>query len=128
MDAIVTRSILLLEDEPLVALDVELMVRQAELGRTVLLGSCQEAEEWLEIHSPDAAVLDIHLGDGDCSVVAQMLVNRGIPFVVYSGEARSTRNYNDVFLKGEWVCKPSPPGALADALRNCMAEPTLQEP
>jgi DNA-binding response OmpR family regulator len=127
MDAFATRSILLLEDEPLVALDVELMVRQADLGQTVLLASCEEAEDWLESHSPNAAVLDIHLCDGDCSVVAQILVNRGIPFVVYSGEARSTRNYNDVFLKGEWVCKPSPPGALTDALRTCMAEMPLLE-
>ncbi len=96
------------------------MVQEAELGHTVLLSSCEAAEEWLEMHSPSAAVLDIHLGDGDCSVVAQMLVNRDIPFVVYSAEARATRNYNDVFLKGEWVCKPSPPGALTDALKSCI--------
>jgi CheY-like chemotaxis protein len=85
--ALAGRSILIIEDEQLVALDV----RDAFSAAGASIISASNAAEALRlIGSPGvaAAVVDINLGDEDCSNVCQRLSEVGIPFVFYTGEAR----------------------------------------
>lgn len=83
------RAILIVEDEPLIALEVQAAFSAA--GASIITAA-DGAEALRMINSPDlsAAVLDINLSNGtDCSAVCQRLSDLGIPFVFYTGEARA---------------------------------------
>jgi CheY-like chemotaxis protein len=82
------RSILIVEDEPLVALDVRAAFSAA--GASVLsAASCSEALRLVNTPGLSAAIVDINLGHGeDCSAVCERLSERGIPFVFFTGEVR----------------------------------------
>lgn len=63
---------LLLEDEPLVAIDLDMTLTAA--GFTVYTAmSCIEANSWLESNRPDIVVVDIELRDGTCAGVVTRL-------------------------------------------------------
>jgi CheY-like chemotaxis protein len=82
------RRILVVEDEFLIALDVQDALM--ELGCTVI-GPAATAEQALQIIAdtpPDAAVLDVRLANGDTSPIARSLHERRVPFVVLTGYER----------------------------------------
>lgn len=81
--------VLVVEDEFLIALDIEDAL--AELGCEVAgpVASVTDALDLLEQAGCDLAVLDVRLGDGSTAPVAQILRRRGIPFVVLTGYDRS---------------------------------------
>jgi CheY-like chemotaxis protein len=84
---LVGRSILIVEDEPLIALEVHAAFSAAGASIT----SAADTEEALRmINAPglSAAVVDINLGRGDCTTVCERLSRNGIPFVFYTGDAR----------------------------------------
>src|ERR1700741_1081372 len=81
------QSILVLEDEPLLALELNFTLRDA--GATVYVATDGEtALRAIEVLGTSAAVLDINLGRKDCSAVCERLSDSGIPFVFFTGEAR----------------------------------------
>ena len=107
---------LVLEDDGLIALDLEGTLQDAGF-EVFSFASCKETEPWLQAHAPDLAVLDMHLVDGGCEHIAEMLVSRRIPFVVHSGEIEA--DYRDtVFSKGKWLSKPSHAAELAALARS----------
>ena len=114
-------SILLLEDEPLIAMDTEELLQNAGFDVVGVLSSCGEALTWLESKQADLAVLDINLRDGDCTDIAQILANRNIPFIVHSGSLKNSANHHPIFLKGHWVTKPALPADLIAAVESSLA-------
>ena len=82
------RSILIVEDEPLIALDIHAAFSAA--GANIVSAS-DNREALRLIGSPDlsAAVVDIALGAEDCCRVCKRLADSGVPFVFYTGEART---------------------------------------
>jgi CheY-like chemotaxis protein len=77
-------SILVAEDQPFVALDLALAVEDAG-GKVVgPAASPEEALTFLETEIVDAAILDVNLVDGDCSTLVEVLVGRGVPFIVHT--------------------------------------------
>jgi len=54
----------------------------------------REALRMINVPGLSAAVVDINLGQGDCSVVCERLSRNGIPFEFYTGDARP-----DILLK-----------------------------
>lgn len=111
-------TILLLEDEALIAVDLEKILGDAQAGRVVTLASCAAALNWLSNHTPDAAIIDIFLRDGECVEVAEILVARGVPFIVHSARRKAAGESHRIFLHGEWICKPSDPDELVAALKT----------
>lgn len=78
------RRILLVEDEMLIALDIESTLH--ELGHAVFSATTvAEALQHLE-HGIDLAILDFQLQGGDTTGLARHLRASGIPFVVCSGD------------------------------------------
>jgi hypothetical protein len=78
------RSILIIEDEPLIALDIEIDFRR--VGAKVL----STAYFWVGLHFAEhpglsAAVLDLRLGLEDCTAICRRLSELRIPFMFYSG-------------------------------------------
>lgn len=79
--------IFIAEDEPFIALDLAMAVEDA--GGEVLgpAGSVKEAFALLESHCVAAAILDVHLSDGDVSPVAERLLASGVPVILQTGVA-----------------------------------------
>jgi CheY-like chemotaxis protein len=78
------RRILVVEDEYIVALDLEHTLRS--LGCEVLgpVASVARALVLLANERPDAVTLDLNLLDGSAVPVAERLAGTGVPFVVIS--------------------------------------------
>ena len=112
-----TPNILLLEDEALIAIDVERTLADGQVGQATSLASCAGALKWLETNTPDVAVVDIFLRDGECDEVAEILVARGVPLVIHSARRGVASDSHRIFLNGTWICKPSDPSELARAVK-----------
>lgn len=81
------RSILIIEDEPLIAFELEAAFSTA--GASVVSASdTTEALRLISQANISAAVVDISLGAEDCSAVCERLAGAGIPFVFHTGDAR----------------------------------------
>ena len=110
---------LLLEDEPLISLDIELALESAGFDVTTIM-SCQEAIEWLGMFRPDIAIVDIVLRDGLSDEVVNKLVEDYIPFMVHSGD-HPNMHIGTPFEHGRWVCKPAAANELVDAARALLS-------
>lgn len=110
---------LLLEDEPLIAMDIEMTLRDAGFDVSVV-GSCEEALEWLEVCRPDVVIVDIVLRDGPGHKVVDQLITDGIPFVVHSGDLPAVHE-GTPFAAGSWINKPAIAADLVAAVRQLVA-------
>lgn len=91
MEAPQGARVLVLEDEAIIAIDVENILTDAGLSVAGTLGSCADALKWLDANDAEVALLDMHLLDGSCEPVARRLAEKGIPFVVFSGDSETAR-------------------------------------
>lgn len=110
---------LLLEDEPFIAIDVELMLGEACFDVTTI-SSCTEALEWLERCRPDLVVVDIILRDGPCHRVVEQLIASSIPFLVHSGDHPSMHETTPL-ARGRWIGKPADGAEMIRAARELVA-------
>ena len=109
------RTILVVEDEPLIALEICEALKGA--GASALCAHWLKHALPLADHSSvAAAVLDFGRSDGEASELCARLKQRGIPFVLYSGYPRIA----DVCRSAIAVPKRSPPKALVDALHQAL--------
>lgn len=121
MDRRAAASIVLLEDEALIALDIADQLQNAGFAILETFSTCAAALEWLSVRTPDLAILDIQLRDGDCEEVAKALYERKVPFVVHSGLLPDDDSHSSIFLHGKWVTKPSAPEDLTEAVTALLA-------
>lgn len=77
-------SILIVEDEPLIGLDMTIALEAVGAAITVT-SALKHAMLLVERHGLSAAILDHTLQDGDCTVLCVRLSERRIPFLIYSG-------------------------------------------
>jgi DNA-binding response OmpR family regulator len=110
---------LLLEDEPLIAMDLELTLGNAGVDVTTVM-SCAQASDWLAKCRPDIVVVDIELRDGRSDKVVDGLVEHNIPFIVHSGDHPSM-HIDTPFAHGRWVNKPAAPDELVEAVRSLLS-------
>src|SRR5215218_8419520 len=78
-------KVLVVEDEAIIAFDLEGTLR--ELGCIVLpiAPSVAEALAVLKTERPEAALLDVRLADGEVTPVAAVLAAIGVPFALVTG-------------------------------------------
>lgn len=105
------RSILVVEDEPLVTLEVAEAL-SASGAKVVSAVRAAKAIELLESADVAAAVVDIKLDTDDCSTVCQRLAVRGIPFLFYSGYSKGPDGWPDIPI----IRKPARPEQIVDAV------------
>jgi DNA-binding response OmpR family regulator len=105
------RSILIVEDEPLIALEIitafEGAGARVKAARTLADAKCLVGGDGLS-----AAVIDFGLGDGDADALCDRLNARKIPFVLHSGYS----HVREASRCGIVVPKPANPAILVDAL------------
>lgn len=78
-------AILIVDDEPFIALDLAMAVEDAGCLVVGPAGSVREALSLLEASRVTAAILDVNLSDGDVTPVVEVLVTRGIPLIFQTG-------------------------------------------
>ncbi|OAG76951.1 Phytochrome, two-component sensor histidine kinase [Acetobacter malorum] len=81
------KSILIVEDQLLIAMDVEQALADHGLSDVRTVSSVYEALQAIRTHPPDLALLDFNLGDETSTDVARTLRERGIPFLFATGYA-----------------------------------------
>ena len=101
------RSILIVEDEPLIALDVARAFEDA--GAEVIVShSFRDATTLVENDGLSAAIVDHELGPADSNHLCERLIARGIPFVTYTGH----NHIEGPCSAGPHVNKPADPQTL----------------
>jgi len=77
--------ILVAEDEAIVAMDLVHAIEEAE-GRVVgPVATVSEAMALLSSQIVEAAIIDANLADRDATPLALALIDRSVPFVIYTG-------------------------------------------
>lgn len=76
--------ILVCEDEPFIALDLALSVRDADGIVVGPAASVQQAKQLLD-GTIAAAILDVHLADGEITPIAEHLLQHDVPLVFHTG-------------------------------------------
>lgn len=84
------QRLLVVEDELLVALDVESILSEAGLDVVGPASSAAEALKLIADTPPDAALLDANLSGEPIDAVAQALGERRIPFAYVTGYGRES--------------------------------------
>ncbi|MCW2337139.1 CheY-like chemotaxis protein [Sphingobium sp. B2D3A] len=109
-------NVLLLEDEMLIALDLELTLRELGADEVYPVATVSQAITALESGNITGAIVDYNLGGETSEPVLMELEARKIPFVVMSG-------YPDSSYLGDgtrdWPMLPKPAGL--SALREVLA-------
>lgn len=85
MTALADRTVLVAEDEFLIALNLEMLLEDA--GACVRLAATVGEAVAAASNGIDVALLDVSLADGEVFPAADILAERGLPFVFHSGHA-----------------------------------------
>ena len=110
------RVILIIVDEPLIALDIQQAFEDAGAS-TFSARTLAESLNAVEEPTISAAIVDHVLGDGDSSELCQRLKERHIPFVTYSGISR----LEGACAVAEHIDKPSSPSMLVTTVKALLA-------
>ena len=78
------QSILVVEDQPLIALDIQQALEDAG-AKVTATTTLSEGLALVENEDLSGAILDHGLGDGDSSPLCERLKQRAVPFLIYSG-------------------------------------------
>lgn len=115
-----TETVLLVEDELLVALDVQDIIEEAGYvvdGPYILLADALSATA---SSRPLFAVLDVQLQDGEVFPLADRLHDAGVPVIFHSGHA-DPRDLRERYPDAVVCMKPSAPSTLRNAISTCCA-------
>jgi DNA-binding response OmpR family regulator len=114
------KSILLVENEPLIAMDMEDMLRSAGYVDVSHVVSVEQAMGWLGARSPAVAILDLMVRDGETTPLAQQLRQAGTPFLIYSGRRREDGPPHAAFDGAVWLSKPCTQSDLVLAIEQAL--------
>lgn len=115
-------AVLVVEDDPLLALELEEVLEKAGLR---VIGPClsyREALAAIARETPSLAVMDIDLGRGDLRPgfegerVLAILANSGCRCVIHSGHVELFETIARYFPDAELVAKPAPARRVIEAL------------
>jgi DNA-binding NtrC family response regulator len=108
-------AVLIVEDEPLIAMDLATAFERAG-AVTTLTATLEQALLIVEDKTPSAAVIDHVLSDGDTSPLCKRLDERRVPFVVYTGMG----TLDGACARGTQVSKPENPDAIVDKVAELL--------
>lgn len=112
-----TQRVLIVEDEPLIAMMLEDFLRALDRAPAGSVDNVGAALDRLRGDDVDAVILDVHLRDGEqCWPVADALASKGVPFILATG------GMNDVIAaQHRWrpvLSKPYTMDSVEQALDN----------
>ncbi|WP_421694307.1 hypothetical protein [Aestuariivirga sp.] len=113
------RTVLLVEDELLVAWDLEQTLTAA--GMLVPASSVASALDLIKSTTPDAAILDLNLRGELVTPVARRLRELGVPFVLSTAYNHLRSEGEDAFQGVENLGKPLASGRCLEVLGEMLA-------
>lgn len=116
-------SVLLVEDEYLIALDAEQILKDLGVEKVEVVASFKDAEKRAADGQFDVAVLDVNINGQFSFPIATTIGRRGIPFVFASGyelQGRLESEFDDAVC----ITKPYTSDRLKDALSTALAKTT----
>ncbi len=116
------KRLLLVEDQLVIAIDVERMLAEQGAAAVDTAATAGEALQLLRRNPPDLAVLDVNLGTGTSMPVAEALAERGVPFVFATGYGDSVM-IPEMFKSVPVVRKPYSEDGLVAALSRIAGGP-----
>lgn len=100
-------EILVLEDEALIAMDIEMTLAEAGFEQVSVHSNAQSALNRIDECRPMAAFLDFNLGNGKNSLpVAEKLKSHSIPFVFLTGYTDATVSLPSNLSDTKRIAKP----------------------
>lgn len=109
------KRVLIVEDEALLALDLEVMIQDMGLAVFATAASVQDALSCLKGGAPDLAVLDANLAGESSQPVAEALLALGVPIIFATGYARLT-GMPEAMTRFPHLAKPITAAQLAEAV------------
>ena len=109
-------NVLIIEDEPLIALELQQMLANAGFGIVGVAGKLETALGLIASETFDAAVVDSSLGEDSAAPAAALLAEAGIPFVVLSGYPQELQP--PALQSAPLIAKPCQEAELVDTLRR----------
>ena len=116
------RTILLVEDSLIIALDAEDILKRLGALHVVTAGTVEQALEAIDTTMPSLAMLDINLGDQTSFAIADRLHELGIPFLFATGYGEQAQLPDDHRARTV-VQKPYTLENVARALPELISEP-----
>lgn len=113
--------ILLVEDHPLIAMEMEGLVAQCGCAVAACVGSVGEGLQAARSAALDGAVLDVELADGQVWPLVELLARRHVPFLLATGIGRN--DMPERFRRCPMLPKPVGMAALRRTLRQIGALP-----
>jgi DNA-binding response OmpR family regulator len=114
------QSILIVEDEPLVAMSLAIEIESLDGGVIGPASSVAQALHILERERVSAAILDANLTDRDVTPVALVLARRRLPFVVHSAIGIPSE-LASALPRTRFIAKPAAPYMVIAHLLASMA-------
>jgi CheY-like chemotaxis protein len=111
--------ILIVDDEPMIAMDVELLLLEAGYEIGGVTGKLEKALSIVECGMCDAAILDANLGGISAAPVGAALTARGLPFLVLSGYSGDQQP--EALRAAPCLLKPFNPAQLVETLNRITA-------
>ena len=111
--------ILVIEDEPMLALSLEDFLVDAGFEVSGIAGLLETALAMIEIGEFDAAIVDANLAGVSAGPAASALTARRLPFIVFSGYLPEQQK--EAFLGAVFVQKPCRPNLLIESLRKILS-------
>jgi DNA-binding NtrC family response regulator len=122
-DLLTGMHVLLVEDQSLIALDTEMLLRELGAQAVETFTSAEAALAWLTAASPDVSVLDINLGTTSSFAIADEIHKRAKPFIFTTGYDDGIE-IPDAYRGVEIARKPYTRDALAHTLAACLRRGT----
>lgn len=125
MNAMLAGRILIVEDEPLIAMELHRLVTNAGLEVSGPAGTLDQALHLASDQTLTGAILDINLGGETSYPIADRLRNRSVPFIFVSGYIAESAP--ERFASCTILQKPVEPRALMSVLRQQLSNsPEIQ--
>jgi DNA-binding NtrC family response regulator len=113
------RSVLIVEDEAMIAMLLELVLQSADCAVVGPASSVRGALRLIECQKLDAAVLDFRLGDDDSGEIMDVLDKLGVPFLLMTGQ--STADLPPKLRHLNLLAKPFEAEALVEAVEKILS-------
>jgi len=118
-------TVLVVEDEFIIALDLSETVR--DLGFKVEGPFADKENAFIAIdqHMPDCAILDVKTADGEVYPLADALADAGVPIIFHSGHVPPAE-VTERYPQARACAKPCPPDQLINMISGALEDsPTI---
>lgn len=114
------QCVLVAEDEMIIGVDLCDTVEEAGFDVEGPFDTAQSAIDSLSRRTPDLAILDINLEDGEVFPLAEQLMAQNVPVIFHSGKVNPQEVF-DRYPDAHALSKPCPPDQIIATMREALA-------